>query len=603
VLSVLHPGLTWRPPRCLMPFAAFWLVAFAQGALIAHPLGGVQQNQPPRDAQVASNRSGTAVIRGRVVDGRTGNPVARARVRLTSPSPATRQSSMLTDGEGAFEFTALVPDFYIVTVEKSTYATAQYPDLTRSMRSRGRTFSIADREVVEGLTISLYPAGAITGRVFDAYGDPLERAQVRAFRYRGGRFQGLGWTQTNDVGEYRLPRLEPGRYVVQVRPQLNQVTKSSQPDSERLPSQPLPVFYPNATHPTQARTVTVKRGETLYGVDIFAGEGVPTIVSGVVIRPDGEPAASGFIQAVAVGHGIYGGYDEVVGTSLDKGGTFQLTLPPGEYLLVAQLQPRLTPKPVASSGDLTGVARVVASGHRIENVFVVAGAGATVSGRVVFEGGTPPPPSPGEARVPFSDDFEAPGCRLVNAKVGEDWTFKVENLVGTCGVSPLSDFGAWSLKAVIINGENVVDRKVSFEIGQQLADVRVVVSDKRSEINLIVTDDEGKPTQEYVALVFPVDKQRWKFPSRFMRTLVPLIVASGTAPRPESNAMNLWLGRMVGLPTGDYYAIAVDDIDSLDWQDLEILERLADSAVRVTVTDEGAIEVPLRRLSFADVMR
>ncbi len=59
----------------------------------------------------------------------------------------------------------------------------------------------------------------------------------------------------------------------------------------------------------------------------------------------------------------------------------------------------------------------------------------------------------------------------------------------------------------------------------------------------------------------------------------------------------------VALPPGEYYVIAVDDIDAEDTQDPAVLERLTSSAIRVVVTDEAPIEVPLRRFNFADVMR
>ena len=61
--------------------------------------------------------------------------------------------------------------------------------------------------------------------------------------------------------------------------------------------------------------------------------------------------------------------------------------------------------------------------------------------------------------------------------------------------------------------------------------------------------------------------------------------------------------RMVALAPGEYYVIAVDDIDAEDTQDPAVLERLTSSAIRVVVTEEAPIEVPLRRFIFADVIR
>ena len=61
--------------------------------------------------------------------------------------------------------------------------------------------------------------------------------------------------------------------------------------------------------------------------------------------------------------------------------------------------------------------------------------------------------------------------------------------------------------------------------------------------------------------------------------------------------------RFVGLPPGEYYVIAIDDMEVEDSQDPGVLERLTSSAIRVTLTDEAPIEVPLRRFTFADIVR
>ena len=66
---------------------------------------------------------------------------------------------------------------------------------------------------------------------------------------------------------------------------------------------------------------------------------------------------------------------------------------------------------------------------------------------------------------------------------------------------------------------------------------------------------------------------------------------------------NLQQQRIAGLPPGEYYIIAIDDIEFDDSQDPSVLEKLAANALRVSVNDDAPIEVPLRRFSFADVMR
>jgi hypothetical protein len=72
----------------------------------------------------------------------------------------------------------------------------------------------------------------------------------------------------------------------------------------------------------------------------------------------------------------------------------------------------------------------------------------------------------------------------------------------------------------------------------------------------------------------------------------PLVAGPAGAPQ-----------RFTAIQPGEYFLVAVDDIGAEDWQDPGVLERLAPSAIRVAVTDEAPIEVPLRRVSLSDVIR
>ena len=112
------------------------------------PRDPVVAGQPPRDRPPAP-RAGTAVVKGRVVDGVTGNPVARARVRLAGSTG--QKPPVLTDVNGAFTLTGLPAGAYSVSVEKSTYLPGRYPEVNRSMRSRMQQLTVSDGQVVEDL--------------------------------------------------------------------------------------------------------------------------------------------------------------------------------------------------------------------------------------------------------------------------------------------------------------------------------------------------------------------------------------------------------------------------------------------------------------------
>ena len=556
-------------------------------------------------------------MRGRVVDGVTGNPVSRARVRMMISSPVPKPP-VLTDGQGMFEFTELPSGPYSVMVEKSTYLPARMPDIIgTTMRARMRQPLLREGQVVENIAVPLFHGGAIAGRVVDAHGDPVENAQVRVSRVmRGGRPGPAGQAQTNDLGEYRVPRLQSGRYIVHVRPQPSQGFQDPLAADVPLP-QPIPTYYPTSLALSQAQPIEVTRGQTQSGVDMMLVEGTPTLVRGTVVRADGEAVSIGSVNARAVGpESMGGGFDFGGGTGIRPGGQFQLTLAPGDYSLEAQIPTQQGPGRSGPQDQLFGTARISVGGGSVEAVTITMGPGATATGRVIFEGATPPPPSPGQAGVPLFNP-EGPGCRTGQATIAADWTFRVEGLAGTCGAAPQGAFGRWMLKSVTFRGQNITDQLLTFETGQQYSDVQIVVTDKRTMMDLRVSGDDGQPTREYVAIAFPIDKAKWNPQSRRVRIYMPPVLSpnesqTGVAPTPGSamfgfgNPMGGMSGpqeRLVNLPIGEYYVIAVDDIGSEDWQEPAVLERLTSSAIRVVVTDEAPIEVPLRRFSLAELMR
>jgi len=101
-----------------------------------------------------------------------------------------------------------------------------------------------------------------------------------------------------------------------------------------------------------------------------------------------------------------------------------------------------------------------------------------------------------------------------------------------------------------------------------------------------VSDDSGRPTREYVALVFPVDRERWTAGSRYVRTYVA--PAEETIGAGEGDTIG-------GLPAGDYYIAAVPDIEADAVRDPgDIFEALSHRATRVTIADAAMLDVSLR---------
>ena len=557
---------------------------------------------PPRDRPPEA-RVGTGSIAGRVIDGTTGRPLARARVRLTSGGQPAR-GPVLTDADGAFAFSELPAGSHNLVAERNGYLPASFPE-NRSMRTRNRPLLVGPGETRD-VVIAMFRGASLSGRVVDAYGEPVDSAMVTAHSTgRGGRGGLRGQAQTNDLGEFRIPRLTPGRYVVNVRALSGY---QNDPGDQPLP-QSLPTYYPGTLLRDKAQVITVSRAQAIAGLELTLVEGLPSIVNGVVVALGGEQFSGGSVTARAVRD--YTGLDG--GAQIRPDGSFRFQLPPGEYYLEARLRPGVPNQPpppgARPENDLFGTARLKVGGGGHESLAIVVGKGATASGRITFEGAMRPPASPGTARVPIFP-MEAQTCQGGQATIADDWTFKVEGLMGTCSATMRPTFGAWTVKSVTFRGRNVMDDSFTFEPGQHYGDVQIVVTDRRSEILLRVSDEAGQITREFVAIAFPTDRSRWANYPRYVQAFSPPPQVPPAAYRPNSppaGPAGLPLiapsGRIAGLPPGEYYIIAVDDIEFEDTTDPEVLGKLASSASRIVVSDEAPVEANLQRQVLADVVR
>jgi hypothetical protein len=167
------------------------------------------------------------------------------------------------------------------------------------------------------------------------------------------------------------------------------------------------------------------------------------------------------------------------------------------------------------------------------------------------------------------------------------------------------------VKAVIYNGENLLDTPYTFQVGQQLRNVQVIATDRRSDITFRVADENGQSTRDYVALLYPVDKTQWSQAVRFLIGPPSAVAAvasrsptvNGSARSPLMVPPPIRRESMQGVRPGEYYAVAVDDMEPDDIRDPMLLERLASSGLRVTVSEGAGQEIPLRRVNLADVLR
>ena len=206
-------------------------------------------------------------IEGFVEDSTTGLPVAGARIAFGGP---TVSDHSMTFSDRAGHFFRVFPQAvrYDLVVSHAGYLTPAQP------------VSVTPGQDSSHLRIALTPQAAISGKLADEDGFPVEGTRVEALRYevvdgqRKLRLAGTAVT-TNDLGEYRIAGLPAGSYYLRATP-LN----------GNWDYRYVPEYYPGLLEPLEGNSVEVAVGQERSGVvfPLKKYEGV-TVAGRIVLAP------------------------------------------------------------------------------------------------------------------------------------------------------------------------------------------------------------------------------------------------------------------------------------------------------------------------------
>jgi hypothetical protein len=295
-------------------------------------------------------------ISGRVVDAKTGGPVRFANVSLWTTAPETEVEA---DEQGRFTFPDAVPGRHNVNVRRDGYTPGRVP------------VEIKEGAAAPEVVVRMTPCGAIAGRITDEKGEPAAGVEVVALRYAYGAWQ---WRPpvtpeaplkafTNDLGEFRIPNLWAGSYLLRV--------SAIRRKAGAYPS----FFYPNVLTPEGALPVNVESAQTT-GVTMTLRPGAAFRISGTFDRA-GDPREVCFGLTPRRYHAATA---QVIGYAarFSPDGSFALDgVPPGSYLLGAAACP--------GGPQLAAIQPIEVAGN-IDGLTVTLTPGRTIAGTVKLDG-------------------------------------------------------------------------------------------------------------------------------------------------------------------------------------------------------------------------
>ena len=513
-------------------------------------------------------RPGTALLRGHVLAADTGRPLRKAQVRIAAPE--TRENRVATtDDDGRYEFKEVTAGRYTISATKGSYITLSYGQ-TRPLEA-GKPLDIKDGQTVERVDFSLPRGAVVTGRIFDEFGEPLSDVMVAPMRYQfvqgkrtlvpGGRT-----SSSDDNGEFRLFGIPPGQYYLQA------TWRSNMPFGPGGENQPAyaPMFFPGVLDASEAQRFTLGINQQLSDLVMALKPAKAVRVSGTVLGSDGRPATGMLNVNRIAGNGFAANLAAIIRPD----GSFQLNaVAPGEYQL------RSFPNGPSGPDSETAMAKVTVAGEDITDLQLVASKPVSVSGRLVVD----PAAAQSLPATLFVTAFSLDGGMFgggAPGRVDDDYTFVLKTSPGRSRIALSNPPPGWSIRAVRLNGADVLDSGIEFKPNENVRGLEVELTNKVSAITGLVTGGRGDASRDYTAIAFPQDSERWKETnSRYIRT-----------GRPDQDGRF----KISGLPPGDYLLIAVDRVDPGESTDPEFLERVRTKATRFSLLEGETKSVDLK---------
>jgi hypothetical protein len=497
--------------------------------------------------------TGHSEIHGRVLNARTGQAIAGANVSAVSMDP-NLQAVAVSDAAGAYRLFGLPAGRYSVTANALSFVAHHYAEIDSP--NSWKLVDLKAGETVGTIDVVLSQGGTIAGTVVDESGSPASRVFVTPLRreFHGGiphLFQGGARVQSDNRGEFRLANLLPGEFLVVAGP--------------GTPPGYGTTYYPATLVPSKASGVAATADRTsIIRLQLARASGVDVAIT--VLGPDRRPLAGGRIQLAPAE------WNQAFSFPVGSAGRLVVRgMPPGTYYLqTANPDPRTTT--ASSTGTL-----VIEEGTRQANVVLTPQKRGAIHGKIVVDAVTRGSFHPSAIQVgigvagigPPNPGPQGPGGIVKN-----DLTFDATSWPGVREVRIESEEAGWAIKSVHLDGIDMTENGFDVPNGVDVHGLEVELTNKPPQVMGGVTNAQGAPAGQYVALLFAQNRALWKNVTQRHLALA----------RPDQN------GRFVvrTLLPGAYLAVAIPGASSFAWTDPAFLEKLRPLATSFTLADGEA---------------
>ena len=503
-------------------------------------------------------------VAGMVVRKGSNEPIHFAHITLTSHGDEQKSLHGTTADDGRFAFKDVPPGDYRVTVSHNGYVTEAYG--ARRPMDPGVPLTLSSGQHVDDLVFRMIPAAIITGHVRDENGEALPWAQVTAlltFFTQGKRtLMPASSSATNDLGEYRLFNLPPGKYLLSAGYEMSQsvglamaIAMGSREEREGL----VTTYYPGTTDPLQAAAVNVEPGAEIRSIDFSL---LPSGVFHIRGRVSGlSPGHAGFGGAVMLRKGnnrLSAAMPERTAAVKAEDGTFDLDqVVSGSYELIAFEFAGETPHMTHTSVEVGGA--------DVDGVDLAIEPGITISWSPSM-GRQNRNANPATANLAGAER-RGPSALHPTAEVQPDGSFELKDVsadtywVNVTG--PSTD--AYLKSAQYGSSDALGNFRVNPGSG---ATLELVGSTRGAHIQGVVMNSDPVPVSGVWVILLPEDSNRNQ--KRLVQS-----VRTGANGKFDFR----------GVAPGSYSLFSWDDVEEHEWDDPEFLKPFQAKAVSIHVTE------------------